>query len=480
MKLTIALILACIAASAQAQTAPNYAYAWPIVAEGGSAAYQIELPTEVEATLTSADLGDVDVLNAAGESVPTAPYRTPATAAGHTAFPPLYTVVSQKPSSTPSDDGIHLHIERGPDGKLRSLDADITPAPPPRARTGVAANEKAVELPPPADVQTIALDDATQLIVDASALHEPLASLRIDWFQDGYAHIEVSASDDLQTWHTLVHDAVVMRFTQSGNTLQRHEIPLPQAAHGYLLLKRSDPEAPLGDVRVSVVTLGAARQPEQHWLVAEPDAGVSSNADDAQKPEFRFRLPAPLSINAVDLQLADDNSVATATLSYQRMPDGAFSQTVNGFVAFRLRDGDNVLTNDPLRDFTTPRTRELKLGLSNPVSHAPTLKVAYTPNRIVFLAQGAGPFRLVAGSVTAHHADAPVEAALARLRMSGGADWQPALATLGARAEVRGEQALQAPLPPKPSPWQTWLLWGVLVGAAAIVGGLALSLLRKH
>jgi hypothetical protein len=28
--------------------------------------------------------------------------------------------------------------------------------------------------------------------------------------------------------------------------------------------------------------------------------------------------------------------------------------------------------------------------------------------------------------------------------------------------------------------WRTWLLWGVLVAAAAIVGGLALSLLRKH
>jgi zinc transporter ZupT len=28
--------------------------------------------------------------------------------------------------------------------------------------------------------------------------------------------------------------------------------------------------------------------------------------------------------------------------------------------------------------------------------------------------------------------------------------------------------------------WKTWLLWAVLVGAAALIGGLALSLLRKH
>ena len=59
-------------------------------------------------------------------------------------------------------------------------------------------------------------------------------------------------------------------------------------------------------------------------------------------------------------------------------------------------------------------------------------------------------------------------------------DWKPPLVTLGARSEAGGESALVPAKPVVVPPWRTWLLWGVLVAAAAIVGGLALSLLRKQ
>jgi len=96
----------------------------------------------------------------------------------------------------------------------------------------------------------------------------------------------------------------------------------------------------------------------------------------------------------------------------------------------------------------------------------------------VFLAQGNGPYRLVAGSARARRADYPVDIALMQLRTKLGADWQPPLATLGARAVLQGEHALiSAPTPPD---WKTWLLWAVLVGAAALIGGMALSLLKSR
>jgi cytochrome c-type biogenesis protein CcmH/NrfF len=41
---------------------------------------------------------------------------------------------------------------------------------------------------------------------------------------------------------------------------------------------------------------------------------------------------------------------------------------------------------------------------------------------------------------------------------------------------LQGEHALTPAAPPPD--WKTWLLWAVLVGAAALIGGLALSLLR--
>jgi hypothetical protein len=66
-----------------------------------------------------------------------------------------------------------------------------------------------------------------------------------------------------------------------------------------------------------------------------------------------------------------------------------------------------------------------------------------------------------------------------QLRAKLGADWQPPLAALGTRATLQGESAF-TPAPPEiHRDWKTWLLWAVLVGAATLIGGLALSLLRK-
>jgi hypothetical protein len=70
--------------------------------------------------------------------------------------------------------------------------------------------------------------------------------------------------------------------------------------------------------------------------------------------------------------------------------------------------------------------------------------------------------------------------ALAPLRAKFGEDWQPPLASLGPRQTLQGDRALVA----RPSEailrdWRTWLLWAVLVGAAALIGGLALKLLRS-
>jgi len=83
---------------------------------------------------------------------------------------------------------------------------------------------------------------------------------------------------------------------------------------------------------------------------------------------------------------------------------------------------------------------------------------------------------LLAGSAQARRADYPVEIALAQLHGKLGADWQPPLAGIGARAMLRGEGAF-VPAPAQRD-WKTWLLWGVLIAAAALIGGLALSLMR--
>ena len=94
----------------------------------------------------------------------------------------------------------------------------------------------------------------------------------------------------------------------------------------------------------------------------------------------------------------------------------------------------------------------------------------------MFLAEGNGAVRARGRQRDARRPDYPIEPALASLRATLGKDWQPPVATLGAAQASGGDAALHAP--PPPLPWRRWLLWAMLVGGAALIAGLSLSLLR--
>jgi hypothetical protein len=451
------------------------------MAEGGSAAYQVELTPEIYAALTTPDLRDLDVVNAAGDSVPTASYHPFAAAArDQRRAVPMFAIPAPETPAVNSEDSIHLHIERGPDGKLRSLDAQVTPPNSPGMAT--AMNEVVVASTP-ATVSSNRFANAPMIVLDASNLREPLLRLMVAWDNHVNAapRFSVSASEDLQSWRTIVANATFVQIEQDGNELTRNEVPLDGTYHNYLMLTRLDKTVALPGLMVDVVTPVSAQQPVRHWITASSDGIDSSPPQKSDHTFFRYHLDAPMSIDAFNVQLADDNSVAHAGIWGKSIfaAGSGWGSSIGSIVAFRLRQGDALLVNDSKQGFASARSREWSVELDTPTSHAPTLELGYIPDRFVFLAQGAGPYRLIAGSATTRHGDAPVDVALSQLRASAGNDWKPPLAALGARSDLRGEKALAAEPAPTPQHWKTWLLWSVLVVAAAIVASLALSLLRE-
>ncbi|HSE11657.1 MAG TPA: DUF3999 family protein [Rudaea sp.] len=353
---------------------------------------------------------------------------------------------------------LSLHVERGPDGRLRRLDAEVG-----------AADAKS-------DGRVVV--GAGDVLLDASALKAPIDSLWLDWDETGtgvIAHFDVAGSDDLQTWRVLASGATVMSLQQDGNKLARHQIALGAARVKYLRLQGVDNEQrPAGlRVRARTVAQSTLTQPALVWLEAQAEATIpAANGGPAM---FTYRLPAPLAIDAIKLELAGVNSLARVRVASRANENGPW-QTRAEFTAFHLRQGADETVNDEVTTFPGARAQVWRIEPATPLEQAPTLRVAFRPDRFVFLTQGSVPYRLVAGSARARRADYPVDVALAQLRTKLGADWQPPLAKLGARTVLQGEQAL-APVAPPPD-WKTWLLWGVLVGAAALIGGLALSLLR--
>ena len=446
------------AVAAHGATADDYAYAWPLAVGSDSAAWQVELTPEVYAAVRDAQLRDVEVLDAAGQPVPIAPRlaQTRSVAQATDIELPQFALPMSGPGSTPPET-LSLRVERGPDGRLRRLDAEVGGSEGSSGQINVGAGD---------------------ILLDASALKAPVDSLWLDWDQPGasiVAHFSVSGSDDLQQWHTLVSGATVMSLQQDGNILARHQIALNGAPAKYLRLQGSGSEQRPAGLRVHARTLAQSTltQPALVWIDAHAEG--ASPATAGQPAAFTYQLPAPLAIDALKLELAGNNSLARVRIASRvgADPRGTWQPRAD-FTAFRLRQSDVESVNDEIATSAGARAQIWRVEPATPLEQTPSLRVAFRPDRFVFLAQGSGPYRLVAGSARARRADYPVDTALAQLRTKLGADWQPPLATLGARSVLQGERALIAS--PTPPDWKTWLLWAVLVGAAALIGGLALEL----
>ena len=459
-RVAFSLCILSITGATRAATADDYAYAWPLATAGDSAAWQVELTPEVYAAVRDAQLRDVEVLDAAGQPVPAAPRLAQTTSVAEAMdieLPQFALPVTAQGVS--ADEKLSLRVERGPDGRLRRLDAEV-------GAEALSAGHVSV--------------GAGDILLDASTLKAPIDSLWLDWDPTGanvVAHFSVSGSDDLQQWRALATGATVMSLQQDGNVLARHQIALNGARAKYLRLQGSDSEQPPAGLRVRARTLAQSTltQPALVWLDAHAEGATLAAA--GKPAAFAYRLPAPLAIDVLKLELAGVNSLARVRIvsqvgSDQRAP----WQTRAEFTAFRLRQGDLESVNDETATSAGARAQVWRVEPATPLEQTPSLRVAFRPDRFVFLAQGTGPYRLVAGSARARRADYPVDIALTQLRTKLGADWQPPLAKLGTRAVLQGEHALTAA--PAPPDWKTWLLWAVLVGAAALIGGLALSLLR--
>ena len=489
---------ALLARTADAATTDDYAFAWPLQTQGDSAAWQVELNPEVYAAVTRVDLRDIEVVNALGEAVPlslrTAP---PMLATSETQVVlPSFPLPAAAPAlkGVKEDEFIRLHLERGADGRLRSLDAQTGSASPSgaaRSANGAATNDHNEA----SDATAASINAQRDLILDASAQRDPLSSLQVLWDGAGEsasAQFSVAASDDMQQWRTVVAGASVLHLEQDGNVLERHNIALDGMRAAYLRVRRLDDGKALRNFHIvgRVRVLGNSETAGIRWLQATSEGGEArylsrafAPADGKHTVAYRYRLPAPLAIDAIRITLADDNSLARlVAISHDgdKYDDAAAWTQRGSFIAFRLRQDGAVVDNDEFSVVSAVRSNEWRLESAMALEHAPALSVAYRPDRLVFLAQGSGPYRLVAGSARALRGEYPIDTALAPLRARLGKDWQPPLAALGTRTTLRGDEAFKpAPVAAPPRDWRSWLLWAVLVGAAAIVGGLALSLLRK-
>ena len=462
-----ALLAGLAFAQATPPSAREFAFEWPLQVRGDSAAWQFALTPEVHAALTDPDLRDFQVFNAAGQPVPVARLDAGAglLAPGVVSVVlPSYRVPRDAAAPAGTADDLRMRFEIDGQGRLRAL--AVTPP----AGAPVAAATAAPAAPAAFDV----LVDAD---VGRRAGTAPATLYRLDlqWAspQDLNTRVTIDGSDDLATWQPVLPVAALLRLRQGGPALERRRIDLPATTWRFLRLRVLEGDALPASLAVQGLRgrAGQGDAPERP-LKAALD-GDEPNAFQTGGHFYTYTLPASLPVAAVDVQLADDNSTAGMIVDARQ---GEAWVPVAQPLAFRLRQGTLALQNEAFVLEAPVTARQWRLRSPMKLATPPVLVVHVRPHRYVFLAQGAGPYVLAAGSRTARRVDLPVSEALRPLQARLGADWMPPVATLGARREAAGSAAYAEPR--TPVDWRGWLLWALLVGGAVVVLTFAVNLLR--
>ena len=434
-----ALVLACAPLVVLAQTAStDFARGAEIRTDGGGSLFRIGLPDEIYETITRNDLGDVRVLNAAGEAVPHALREAPRVQDPEAEW---RTVPAFPLSEAQPGRGTRTQVRIGSDGAVLDVTNDDG--------TGQRANT---------------------YLLDATTVTEPLARIALSWESSPdvtfLVRVSVLRSDNLDTWQTIVPSAAIAQLQRETQTLTQNEIELPAGVERAKYYRISWPKelasVTLKAVRVRPRTASAEREIRWKTLGAMEMEGVAHY-------DTRGLFP----VEFVDLEFRDPTDAASVTVRSRPGASGDWGLRHAG-VFYALHESDTPLRSQPARvTRTTDRywaletTRQDGWGRER----APRLKIGWHPQELLFVAQGAAPYTLVYGSARAQAAETSVNAILSNLTESDRS--RVRLATLGPSRDVGGAAALQPPIPQRQI-----ALWGVLVIAVATLAFVAVRLFR--
>lgn len=431
-------LLPATATLAHAAAAHDHGWGWPLeLSDAAAGAHRVELTADIYSAAWSPTLADVVVVNGDGQPVPTALLPAVGAAPVQRALPwfPL-------PAGAAARD-IASISEIGADGRLRRLELRAS-------GPGAAA-----------------------LLVDASQVDGALHALTLAWaagqppFEQAF---DVEGSDDLRDWKVLQADARVFELQRDGARLSRGRIAFEAPLRvRYLRLRPRQTAVTLALEQVVAEVVPPAPASAWLWRVLEPR---TARVDGREA--YEYRLDGRFPVSRVDLDLTGDASQRW-TLSARDDDDAAWRPLAADWVVYRL-GRDPADRSPPLRLDASLRASGWRLQPAAPVAAPPRLRLGYRPETLVFIAEGAGPFTLLAGSARATRPPATLAPVLDALRRRHGAGWQPAVARPGTRVELAGTDALE-PVPVRD--WTTWTLWGVLLAGVALVAGFAISLLRR-
>ena len=449
-----------LASSAFAQTAP-LRWSAPLTVSRPAPFVQLELTPAAYAHIEQASLGDLRVVDSAGER---APFAFLAPRAGIAASEQLREAVLYPLPARPA-----------PGGNW-TLPVDVVVQ---GDRIEVRRHGGA-----PATTAAAGARESGGWLLDlgpARSGDAPARSLRLRWsgpaeFSSAY---QIESSDDLREWRS-GGAGQLMALQSPAGALVQDVVPLPEGTGRFVRLVWAEAAQAPAVTGASVVArapqLVALDAASELAFSASPEPAGRTPPDEASRRALHFDLGAALPLVDVELRFARGTHVAPVRLQGRSRADEAWRELGAG-VFYRLERAGSVGESPAIAVPSTVRfVRVVPDERAATIAAADVrLLVHARLASIVFAAQGQPPYRLLAGS-----RDAPAGALPASTVVPALDDERPrfGLATLGPFTEVpAAAQALASEA--RSAQWRPWLLWGVLLLGVAGLGALVFRLARN-
>ncbi len=432
------LLLLCAAAFAADASLDDFAYQARI-AERDEPLQRVELPLELLLDLTREDLADVAAFNADGKRLPHSIARVPE-------------------HRRETDLSLAFHEF----GNFQQRQAKIVTARR-QSRDGDSIAE--LETTEAVPVQTRREEYLVDLRPDENAPR--FDRLELEWRHepaDQWLELTVMSGNEIDKLRIL-HRRKRLSNHDSGDPAWRSIDGLP-AGHRYLLLTPTN--------RVEQFVL---QKVTGHYAEIDPPATLAHRVDVVRIDEngttyYRFDFPSAIRADGLRIIPGDAHSVISGDLYATWADLEERRRIVRGFRQHNI-DSAEVRPSDPI---ALPQYRYSQLWFTSdrPLTRMPHVVLEFAQYEVVFLGDGVKPYRLAWGNYASKARHAELDALLDGDRRDSRERGTPA--TLGPVESAGGP----ARLTPKAAlPWQKWLLWALLIAAAALTGRMALRLYRE-
>lgn len=401
----------------------------------GSAIARLELSERMYEILMRPDLGDLRVWNADDEFLPfdVRPAKVPVEI--HSSELSLF---SYTPDPAGDDNGFAVRVELDSGGAVVDISKPGTDAA-----------------------------GALAYLVDLKEERTTRAQLELSWqpaSDNRIVRLKLEASKDLDSWRELIGSAALAELRVSNESIRRDRLPTMSLLNErYLRLTWLDTNKAFELDGASLIERDRAPGDRRHR---------SFEATNTPSPGiFEYDTGLLLPADSVELEFPL-GSLVKATLEARSTDDAPWAVVKTAFFYHLTGDVEDI-ENEPA-EIPRTRARHWRVEIDGGTGHsAPTLTLGWQPEFLRFTPRAPGPFYVAYGSAKAQPAQSDLEAVILAIEATGE---EVGIAEVGVLSTLPlgGASALRQPLP-----WTRMALWAVLLVAVAVLGWMALRLVRQ-